>query len=44
MCQYKAENEKKIITTLKENKLYTSYNPGQLSYATTVILKFTLTQ
>ena len=29
-----------IITTIKENKFGTSDNPGLLSYATTVTLKF----
>ena len=31
-----------IITTIKENKYDTYDNPGRLSYATTVILKFKL--
>ena len=39
---YKEENDI-IITTIKENKSDTSNNPGLLSYATTVILKFKLT-
>ena len=31
-----------IITTIKENKFDTYDNPGLLSYATTIILKFKL--
>ena len=31
-----------IITAIKENKFDTSNNPGLLSFATTVILKFKL--